>query len=387
MNKTSLVYYSQKKENLNGLLSAIEKCNEAPVQSIGFQDKNIFLDFIQKKTSDKKNGIIILDINDSDNKTFEFLKDVSRSSPDTLKLIFSDNVHLLNIQNEFKSADLFQYLSRCWSETDYRVVLNSKHYYFKNRQTFNNNKFEVSGLSKEPEDQVLAQLKELKESNMAKDKFFSIIAHDLKSPFTALIGITEILLSDWEEISDKEKLDLVKALKSSSESTYNLLENLLIWSRSQMGKIEAVPETIKVNKIITAAIEISLSGVDQKQIHIENNTPKELEIYADKNMISTIFRNLLSNAVKYIRSAGEIEITATVDNNICTFCVADNGDGISQQHILDYFKSDHTNNNITTNFKGLGLLLCKNFVECNGGQIWLETENDKGSKFFFTTPC
>lgn len=388
MNKTAVVYFSTRKENLNQLLIALKKCINTSLQFTGFHDKITFQNFLLEKASVKKIQVVVLDINESNKKVFHFLNNVNRISPNTLKLIVSDNIHLLNIQTEFKNNDSFQYFNRSWSEIDCRIALKSVNHSLCNLQILLNHRSDVSGYSKKLEEKISFQIKELNESNMAKDKFFSIIAHDLKSPFTALLGISEILISEWDEITDKEKLDLVKGLKYSSENTYELLENLLIWSKTQMKKIEVNPEIIQINKIINGAVEISKTCAYHKQIQIENQISKELMVICDKNMISTVFRNLLSNAVNYIGHSGKIEISAIKDNEFCTFCVADDGDGISQEHILHYFKSGNTQklNGNSSNFKGLGLLLCKDFIESNGGQIWLETENGKGSKFYFTIP-
>jgi two-component system sensor histidine kinase/response regulator len=388
MDQIAVAYFSNKKESLYHLLTTFEKCCETPLKAFGYDDKNEFQQFLQDEGPKEKIQILILDVVNSDQETIQFICDINVISPKTLKLIFSDGIYLLNIHNEFKNEDSFQYLNRSWSEIDFRIVLTSVKHCFSNLQILLNHKSKVSGYSKKVEEQISKQFKKLNESNMAKDKLFSIIAHDLRSPFTALLGITEILINDWTEISDKEKLDLVKGLKSTSENTYKLLEDLLIWSKLQKEKLEAIPESVQIYTIIHSAIENSKSSAYQKQVQIENKIPEEIEVFADKNMMSTVFRNLISNAVKFIQPGGKIQIFSTVEKNFCTFCIADNGDGVSQEHIISHFnqsKNNLTSNDIT-NFKGLGLLLCKDFIERNGGEIWLETEKGQGSKFYFTVP-
>lgn len=387
MDKTVLTYFSNKKGDISQLLMALEKCIGLPTIFSGFQDKNRLLHFLQDKSSDKRIQIIILDVNDSGNDTFQFINDVNRVSPNTLKLIVTESIHLLNIQDQLKSSDSFQFINRSWSEKDHITALNSALHYFSNLQILLKHKSDVSGYSQNLEEQVSAQLKKLHESNMAKDKLFTIIAHDLKSPFTALLGISEILISDWEDLTDKEKLDLVKGLKLSSENTYKLLENLLTWSKLQNNKFKTLSKRLDIFSVINSAIKITENNANQKDITIINEVKPDLVVTADENMISTVFRNLISNAVKYIQPGGKISVTSKKENDFCIFCVSDNGNGITQSHIIKYFSENCQKqpNNINK-FNGIGLLLCKDFVECNGGKIWLETQKDKGCKFYFSIP-
>ena len=387
MNETVIVFLSDKKENLTELESALSTSANHSLKKYGFKVKSEFLEFIQNSTYEKKVQILILDINNSDTETLDFISKVNNSSPNTLKLIFSDSETLLQVQNYFEKKDSLYYLNRSWSKTDYRLALNTANAY-SNLQIVLNHKSQVSGFSRKLEDQLSAQLKDLNESNTAKDKFFSIIAHDLKSPFTALLGISEILISDWNEISDKEKLDLVKGLRTSTESTYKLLENLLIWSKTQLQKLQVEPEEVKIFDLLDFAIETYKSNAEQKQIQISNKVEKDITGFLDKNMIATVFRNLLSNAISYTQPGGLIYISSKVNSDFNEFCISDNGKGITDQSVIDHFKMNSLNktNGSLGRMEGLGLLMCKDFVERNGGKIWLETKKGEGSKFFFTVP-
>lgn len=387
MSKTVIAFLSNKKDNITELESALTTCANSPLKKYGFSLKSEFLEFVQNSAYEKKIHILILDVNDSDAETLDFITDVNNSSPNTIKLIFSDSETLLQIQDFFEKKDSLYYLSRSWSKSDYILALNSANACYSNLQIVLNHKSQVSGYSKKLEEQLSAQLKELNESNSAKDKFFSIIAHDLKSPFTALLGISEILISDWEHISDKEKLDLVKGLRSSTENTYKLLENLLIWSKDQLQKIQVEPELLKIFDLLDFAIETYKMNAEQKQILITNSVNKDISGFFDKNMIATVFRNLISNAISYTQPGGLIHISSKVYSEFNEFCISDNGKGITDQEVIDHFKINSVDKNSSLGrMGGLGLLMCKDFVERNGGKIWLETQKGEGSRFFFTVP-
>lgn len=387
MSETAIAFLSNKKDDLAELMEALSASSNNSLIQYGFNTKSDFLEFIQNSAYEKKVRILIFDINDSGSETLNYISKINTASPNTLKLIFSDSKTLLPIQNYFEKKDSLYYLNRSWSKADYILALNSANTCYSNLQIVLNHKSKVSGFSKKLENQLSLQLKELRESNSAKDKFFSIIAHDLKSPFTALLGISEILISDWDEITDKEKLDLVKGLRNSTENTYELLENLLSWSKTQLQKLQAEPELLKIFGLLDFAIETSKTNAEQKQIRITNSVNKDISSFFDKNMISTVFRNLLSNAISYTQPGGLIHISCKVNPEFNEFCISDNGKGITDQEVIDHFNINSTaNNGSLGRMGGLGLLMCKDFVERNGGKIWLETQKGEGSKFFFTVP-
>lgn len=233
------------------------------------------------------------------------------------------------------------------------------------------------------------QFDQLIEANAAKDKFLSIIAHDLKSPFHALMGISEILTDNWEELSNQEKLQLINDIRNTSGNTFKLLDDLLKWAKSQKDKLEVCKEEIEIGEIVDSTLKIAENSAKLKQIDLVNSIDEKVQVFADGNMIATVFRNLITNAVKYTQPGGYINVSAFKESGNCTFCVADNGHGIDKPHILELFrygKRQKLNDN-AVDFKGLGLIICKDFVEKNGGQIWLETEKNNGSKFCFTLPC
>jgi len=232
-----------------------------------------------------------------------------------------------------------------------------------------------------------AQLKDL---NAQKDKFFSIIAHDLKSPFNAILGFSE-LLADQLKVNDYEGVyEYAVILQQSSQRAYDLVLNLLEWSRMQTGKKEFMPEFFELVSFMEETTPIFEGIAAQKSITIKSGLPHNLPVFADKPMISTVIRNLINNAIKFTHEGGEITLSARKDKNTVLVSVADNGVGISKTRIDRLFRFSENESTVgTANEKGsgLGLILCKEFVEKHGGRIWVESEEGKGSVFTFSIPA
>ncbi len=230
----------------------------------------------------------------------------------------------------------------------------------------------------------------LSELNITKDKFFSIISHDLKSPFNAVLGFSSLLLEKHDKIDDKERAKIIKYVNSSAESAYKLLENLLAWSQAQSGKLKYSPETLDIKDLSIETI-FSLEGqAREKGITIINETSGTAAVYADKNMLSMVLRNLISNAVKFTHKGGEVRINIQRCEEDILVSVLDTGVGISNETLTKLFSiSENTSTLGTNNEKGtgLGLILCKEFVEKHGGNIWVESEVGKGTIFYFTIPA
>ncbi len=229
----------------------------------------------------------------------------------------------------------------------------------------------------------------LKELIATKDKFFSIIAHDLKGPFNSIIGLSEILNQQIKNHNYAEVGKYVEIIQNSSQQAFELLVNLLEWSKSQTGLMVFSPVEINIIQAIEESINLLREEATQKNIAITMDTPQKLMAKVDPAMLNTILRNLLSNAVKFTRSGGKITVTAQFKNHLLKLSVTDNGIGISKESRENLFRIDKTcTTRGTENEKGsgLGLILCKEFVEKHGGQIWVESEVGKGSIFSFTIP-
>lgn len=242
---------------------------------------------------------------------------------------------------------------------------------------------------KKAELQLKESEKRLLELNATKDKFFSIIAHDLKSPFTSIIGLSELLAEqvgrkDYDGIEEYANM-----IQSSSWRAMDLLTNLMEWSRSQTGRIEFNPVSINMAELIDEVSELLNVAAKQKNITISKDLPAGLTLFADRLMINTVLRNLISNAVKYTNNGGTIKISAVLKEKELEVSVKDNGIGLKKEaldklfHIEESVSTPGTQDEEGT---GLGLILCKDFVSKHGGKIRAESEPGNGSRFVFTIP-
>lgn len=235
--------------------------------------------------------------------------------------------------------------------------------------------------------------KQLNAAISDKDKLFSIIGHDLKNPIGAMMLSNSLLIDKFYEIDDSLKKDIIQKNQDSVMHLLKLLDDLLTWSRSQQGKIEFNPETIECDLMLNN-IKILLSDMSSKKdISLNVNSEENLKAYADRMMLNTILRNLITNSIKFTQKGGEIYINAqkTDDNtNMIKFSIKDNGVGMDEATRNKLFQSTKTVSVVGTNNEkgtGLGLQLCKEFVETHKGKIWVESELGKGSTFYFTVPC
>ena len=238
-------------------------------------------------------------------------------------------------------------------------------------------------------DEVKKYSEELKQLNQTKDKFFSIIAHDLKNPFITILGFSDLLLTDYSDLPDEERLFYIQEMKKSAEMSHHLLQNLLHWSRSQTGRIDFIPQKLELKKIVDENFSLLCKSAEKKQIQLHNEIPSEIIVTADEDMLNTVIRNLLTNAIKFSYKGGLININAIQQETTVQIGVQDTGVGMDQNMIDNLFSLDITHSKRGTENEsgsGLGLILCKEFVERNNGKIWIESIPGKGSKFIFTLP-
>ena len=231
---------------------------------------------------------------------------------------------------------------------------------------------------------------ELEKLNSEKDKFFSIIAHDLRSPFQGFIGLTELIADDFSNFSSKEIKDLLTQLNGSAINLYKLLINLLDWTRMQQGSVSLQPAEIVLAESIYQNIDSIINRCKQKDIDIEIEVNRWIKVYADPEMLNSILRNLLTNAVKFTEHGGKIIVRAKeTDNKTIKISIKDSGIGMSKELCNKLFKIEEQVGRKGTDGEestGLGLLLCKEFVEKHGGSIWVESKEGFGSTFFFSLP-
>jgi len=231
---------------------------------------------------------------------------------------------------------------------------------------------------------------ELKELNATKDKFFSIIAHDLKNPFITIMGFSDILLADYNELSDEERKYYIEEMKKSADLSHNLLQNLLQWSRAQTGRIDYNPEKINLMSVVKENFNLLEKTAANKNIKFIHKISENIFINADAAMINTVLRNLLTNAIKFSFNNSQITLASeNYNEKEIIVKVVDSGVGMSKNRVDSLFKLDTTNTTPGTANEagtGLGLILCKEFIEKHGGRIWVESEEGKGTTFNFTLP-
>jgi PAS domain S-box-containing protein len=243
---------------------------------------------------------------------------------------------------------------------------------------------------KKAEEEIKLKNELLQTINTEKDKFFSIIAHDLKGPLSAFLGVTQILVEEIQNMSFEEIKEITISMKESASNIYVLLENLLEWSRLKRGLLDFSPEKVDVKRLTIACIEVLKESARKKNIIIDYSFPDDIEFYADSHMMETVIRNLVSNAIKFTHVGGKVIIKADKKSDrAIEFKVIDSGIGMTPDLMNKLFLLNEKTNRKGTEGEpstGLGLLLCKEFIMKHNGKIWVESEVGKGSTFTFIIP-
>jgi PAS domain S-box-containing protein len=230
---------------------------------------------------------------------------------------------------------------------------------------------------------------ELLHLNQTKDKFFTIISHDLKNPFQSINSALKLMLNEDESLTEEEKNNFLHGILNTSTKAYSLLENLLIWSKHQMGKMDFNPERFELSEEIIISIDLLKNSASLKNITLTNKIDRGIYVIADRNMLDTVIRNLVTNAIKFTRENGSVEIGSKINYDNVEVTVTDNGIGIPAESLSKLFRIDQsistqgTKNETGT---GLGLILCKEFVEKNRGRIHVESDPGIGTRIIFTLP-
>ena len=244
-------------------------------------------------------------------------------------------------------------------------------------------------IRKRAEEKLIEKDNFLQKLNADKDRFISILSHDLKSPFNSILGFSEVLTEDIRKLNTDEIEDIAKNINKSARNTLYLLEDLLAWAMMQQGKIIFKPQKLSLADICKNILEILNPNAVAKNITINYYIADRIKVFADIDMIKTVLRNLVSNALKFTNNGGTISVSSEENSENVTISISDNGVGIKAENITKLFNISEvitTKGTAEETGTGLGLLLCKEFVEKHGGKIWVESEVGKGSEFKFTLP-
>ncbi len=244
---------------------------------------------------------------------------------------------------------------------------------------------------KNAESEIILKNDQLIQANIEKDKFFSIMAHDLRSPFNTFLGYTRMLVDELDTFSLKELQKIALSMRNSATNLFGLLENLLEWSRLRRGVTNFEPETFLLKSFEEESLQSVLEPADKKGIEIRFEIPENLEVYADQYMLGSTIRNLVSNAVKFTHPGGRITLTAkSMNDHSVEISIVDTGIGMNKNMIENLFRLDEQTNRKGTEGEpstGLGLIICKEFVEKHGGKLWVVSEEGKGSTIYFSLPA
>lgn len=230
---------------------------------------------------------------------------------------------------------------------------------------------------------------ELKKLNSSKDKLFSIIAHDLRSPFSSLLGFSEFLEQDINELTKDEISTFAGKINESARNVFNLLENLLQWSRIQTGRMSFEPVLFNIANRIKQGIDILSDNSFNKDIKLISVVDDELMVFADENMVNSVLQNLMSNAIKFTKPGGAVTLSSKEDGDFVEIEVRDTGIGMVEADVAKLFRIDIHHTTVGTNEEkgtGLGLVLCNELINKNGGKMWVKSTFGKGSAFYFTLP-
>jgi len=319
----------------------------------------------------------------------EFLIKIHEKNPNILKILLTGHANIEGITNAINNANLYRFIPKPWDRDDLILTVREAIRSFIQELEIRRKNIELQEINDNLEKLVEERTKELATANATKDKFFTIIAHDLKNSFNGLLGYSTILLSDFDSFEDQDKIKMISSIKQVSESTYKLLQNLLDWARVQTGLIAFSPEDIQLNALLKDEFYMQRKLAEQKNIQLDVRMEENIHVVADYNMLATVVRNLLSNAVKFTKSGGTVLLSLKKVENWAEISIKDTGIGISKENLAklfqvnENFKTFGTNNEEGT---GLGLILCKEFILKNKGEILVNSEMEVGTEILVRLP-
>ncbi|MFC2090170.1 PAS domain S-box protein [Bacteroidota bacterium] len=248
----------------------------------------------------------------------------------------------------------------------------------------------IRDITERKENEILLKktVERLDELNKMKDTLFTIISHDLRSPFNSILGLSELVVLHPEKYDVEKLQERMETINTTAKNVYHLLENLLSWAKTQIGSISFAPKKVVLNEIVDKTLQFVKEDAVRKNIQIKKNYNPKIELLGDENMLSLVLRNLISNAIKFTHPQGIIDLTARKEHSRVIIKVSDPGLGMNKEKLQTIFTTS-INSSMGTNKEkgsGIGLMLCKEFVELQGGVIQVESEEGKGSTFTITLP-
>jgi two-component system, sensor histidine kinase and response regulator len=320
-------------------------------------------DALKRKITDIQYQVLHGEHKDKDLIDQKFNEVITMSNPEIFNFIFENEIYLRNKGVRFIQCIVFP------------ITYDSKY------SVFGSVIRDITNIKR-----VENQLREL---IATKDKIISIIAHDLRSPFNSLIGITDLMLENFDNLNVETLKVMIKQINSSAIPALAVLDNLLDWAKIQTGQMKYKPENFRLSPVLEELVDIMNSSAKIKKISINQFQSSEIVIYADQNLLKSVLRNLVSNAIKYTPFNGKIEIYAIQNPDHIEITVSDNGIGMNEEMQNTLFTVGSAVTTIGTEGEkgsGIGLMLCKEFVEKHGGRIWVRSKTGKGSEFKFSIP-
>jgi len=347
------------------------------------------ISIVEEEIIENKNELIvaIVDYLMPGIKGDELLIKIHEISPFTKKILLTGQANIEGVANAINKANLYRFLTKPWNKEDLMLTVKEAIKSYEQEKTIFKQNKELLELNIDLENKIEERTKELKEINEAKDRLFSILAHDLRNPLNSIIGLTDIILSNFQEYDNKQLYEFTLLINQSAHAIHDLLENILEWAKTQMSKVEVKPDYNNLFELTQETIENLEIMAKLKKISILNNISPVITFYGDKNMIKTILRNLIYNAIKFTNEYGKILIGCNDKGQYLEVYIKDNGIGIHPEKLEKLFKY---NTDIvsygTHNEKGIGigLVLCKDLIEKNKGKIYVESILGEGSTFYFT---
>lgn len=319
----------------------------------------------------------------------EFLIKVHEKNPHTLKILLTGHANIDGITNAINKANLYRYIPKPWDRDDLILTVREAVRSFLQEEEIKKKNIELLTINENLERLVDERTSELAQANATKDKFFSIIAHDLKDSFGGLLGFTEVLFTDFDLFKEEDKKNIISSIKQVSEQTYKLLQNLLDWSKIQTGNMPFEPDVFPILPFIDDEFATLKKKAEKKGQTLDLVPSEEVYVFADDSMVSSTFRNIVNNAIKYSPKGAKIRVTVKSEEGYALVTVKDNGVGISNENLnklFDVSQSVKTYGTEQEDGTGLGLILCKEFISKNGGFINIESEVGEGTRVTFSLP-